>query len=650
MAEQSANAREDQLSWIIGGAQGSGVDTSATTFGRACAHAGLEVLGKREFYSNIKGRHSYYHVMVSPNRILSHEEHADIVVGLDAESTLRHARELLPGGALVYNPAHAAVDPHDVPTLEHRVADEIAAYCKASGEPTTLGGLVNSEEKRGVHPVPIPYSEILGAIAPKVGATYAMQIERVQNTVAVGVSLGLVGLPVEILLAGLKDVFGKRPKLFEMNELGAHAGLEAARPFAAAFANKLVPQKAPGPRLFLTGNQAVALGKIAGGCRFQTYYPITPASDESEFLEAREALPLKDGTRAPMVVVQTEDEIAAITMATGAALTGTRAATSTSGPGFSLMMEGLGWAGINEVPIVVTLYMRSGPSTGMPTRSEQGDLAFALNAGHGNFPRLIVASGDLEELIHDAAWVHNLADRYQTPVIHLVDKALAVSSGTIPAPDLDAITLDRGAFITHNDPETAAYPFPRFKITESGVSPRPVFGLEGHIFYVTGDESDEIGHITEDPVIRDAMMAKRLRKLDTAAREIEATEKWNFFGRKDPDLLLVSWGSPKGAILQALHTLESRGRSVAFLQLRLLQPLPADEVSAAIGRAKRFAVVEANESGQLADIIAMRTGLLAHHRFCKTNGRPVVPAEVVSLAEKIFEGKAAPREVMTLGN
>jgi 2-oxoglutarate ferredoxin oxidoreductase subunit alpha len=650
MTSKETPPQVPRLSWIVGGAQGSGVDTAATTFGRACAHAGLEVLGKREFYSNIKGRHSYYHVMVSPHKILSHEEYAHILVGLDAESSLRHAREVLPGGALVYNPAHAAVDPHDVPTLEHRIADEIAEHCKANGEPTTLGGLVNAEAKRGVRPVPIPFTELLTKIAPKVGATYGAQIERVANTMAVGVSLALVGLQEEILILGLKDVFGKRQKLYDMNALGAKEGFLAALPFAPTFPLKLTPQKPAGGRLFLTGNQAVALGKLAAGCRFQTYYPITPASDESEFLEAREALTLKDGSAAPMVVVQTEDEIAALTMATGASLTGARAATSTSGPGFSLMVESLGWAGINEVPVVVSLYQRSGPSTGMPTRSEQGDLMFALHAGHGDFPRFIVASGDLEELIHDAAWVHDLADLYQTPVIHLIDKALAVSSGTIPAPDLDAITIHRGAFITENDPKSAAYPFPRFKITKSGVSPRPVFGLEDHIFYVTGDESDEIGHITEDPVTRDLMVAKRRRKHETALREIPEARMWSYFGQKAPDLLLVSWGSPKGAILEAMHELEAKGRSVGFLQMRLLEPFPSPAVKEILGRAKKFAVAECNEVGQLANIIAMRTGLLAHHRLCKTNGRPIVPAEVVALSLKILAGTAQPRELMTLGS
>src|SRR6267378_4366569 len=174
MTKHPVTPRVNDLSWIVGGAQGSGIDTSATTFSRACAHAGLEVLGKREFYSNIKGRHSYYHVMVSDRRLLSHRESADIVVGLDAESTLRHATEVAPGGAVIYNAAHAQVDPHDVPTLEHRVADEIAKSCEEGGQPATLAGLIEVVKGRGVTPVPIAFTELLDQIAPKVGATYAM--------------------------------------------------------------------------------------------------------------------------------------------------------------------------------------------------------------------------------------------------------------------------------------------------------------------------------------------------------------------------------------------------------------------------------------------------------------------------------------------
>jgi 2-oxoglutarate ferredoxin oxidoreductase subunit alpha len=625
-----------------------GIDATATIFSRACASAGLEVLGKREFYSNIKGRHSYYHVMVSDRHLLSHREHADIVIAIDAETAIRHAEEVVKGGALIYNAENEKTVIEEVPTIEHNIAHDLAHRCTSHGKEPTLGGLVAVEKARGIKLVGLSYEKILGEIAPKVGAAYAQQITRVSNTITAGASFALLGVSQEIALEGLKAVFGGRQKIFEMNEFGLRAGFEAVKAMAPDFEFKLEPRPKQGERLFLTGNQAVALGKLAGGCRFQTYYPITPASDESEFLETVQSLPLKGGGKAPMVVVQTEDEIAAITMATGAALTGARASTSTSGPGFSLMMEGLGWASINEVPIVITLYMRSGPSTGMPTRSEQGDLLFALHAGHGDSPRIILASGDLNELVMDAAWVHSLADRYQMPIIHLVDKALAVSTGTVPVPDFTHVKVDYGAFIreeTANGPST----FPRFKVTESGVSPRPPFGLSGHIYFCTGDEHDEYGHITEDPATRDTMMAKRRRKMDLAQKEIPERLKTHYHGAEKPDLLLVSWGSPKGAILEAMDELKGGKHSIGFLQVRLLEPFPFGAVERAIASAKTWACLEANENGQLADIIAMRTGRLAPHRLCKTNGRPVVPAEVVDHANKILSGHGRPREVLVLG-
>ncbi len=641
--------KTNDLSWIVGGAQGSGIDTSATIFSRACAHAGLEVLGKREFYSNIKGRHSYYHVMVSDRRVLSHREEADLVVCIDAETAMRHAQGVERGGTLVYNLDDAEKAIRDVPTIEHSVQEALVARCEEAGQPATLAGVVEAAKASGVRPLGLPYGKILETIAPKVGASYAMQIQRVANTVVVGASCGLLGLPEEHALRGLKDIFGKRPKILEMNELGMAAGYEAARGHRDAFPAALEPREAGGDRMFITGNQAVALGKVAGGCRLQTYYPITPASDESEYLEGLREVPLKGGGSQPLVVIQCEDEISSITMATGAALTGVRTATSTSGPGFSLMMEGLGWAAINEVPVVVTLYMRSGPSTGMPTRSEQGDLTFALHAGHGDFPRILLASGDFEELIEDAAWAQTMAEVYQTPVIHLVDKALAVSTGTIPLPDLSAIAVHRGELVTAPAEPVPGQTFARFKITESGVSPRAPWGLKGHIYYSTGDEHDEYGHITEDPTTRDRMMAKRRRKLDLAAREIPEARKTSYTGPDAPDLLLIGWGSSKGAVLHALGTLKEAGKSVGFLQVRLLHPFPSEAVSRTIGRAKAWAVLEANEDGQLADIIAMRTGRLAPHRLCKTNGRPIVPAEVVDHSLAILGGKGKPREVLTLG-
>ena len=283
------------------------------------------------------------------------------------------------------------------------------------------------------------------------------------NVMAVAASFALVSYDENLVKEALKKQFRSKPKVVEMNIAAVAAAYEYMnQKFSGSFAYKLEPVKNSEVRLFVRGNSTVAIAKELAGCRLQTYYPITPASDESEFLEAHAEIPL-DGPAAhenPQVaevaalknkgsiaVVQTEDEIAAITMAIGGGLAGVRSSTSTSGPGFSLMAEGLGFAGMNEVPVVLTLYSRGGPSTGLPTRHEQGDLRFALHAGHGEFPRLVLASGDLEESFYDTVRAFNYSERYQTPVIHMVDKALANSDATMPKFDVTRVKIERGLLV-----------------------------------------------------------------------------------------------------------------------------------------------------------------------------------------------------------
>ena len=253
-----------------------------------------------------------------------------------------------------------------------------------------------------------------------------------------------------------------------------------------------------------------------------------------------------EGSNEPggILVVQTEDEIAAITMATGAALTGARSATSTSGPGFSLMVEGLGWAGINEVPIVINFYQRGGPSTGLPTRHGQDDLRFAIHASHGEFPRIILCSGDIEECFYDAARAFNYAERYQTPVIHLIDKALANSNKSYKMFNPGLVKIERGELL--NEGDVAGKSYKRFEFTETGISPRLPLGTAGAVFWNTGDEHNELGHVTEEPDMRTRMLEKRMKKLETADKEIPIDERVNFFGNKDAPVTIVSWGLAKG--------------------------------------------------------------------------------------------------------
>ncbi len=654
--------RVNDLSWMIGGPQGSGVDSSANTFARACAHAGLNVFGKREYYSNIKGEHSYFTVRASSGTVRSHTDAVHVLATFDAETAFRHVREVVDDGAIIYDPALGKTKVSDIPTIEQRLKGELKTYLISRGVGETLDDMLATAKQRGVTLIPVPYNDLLEQIADEFHVDALSKIARMINMLAVGASFGAVGLDFEYTVQALNDVFRAKKATVDMNAAGARKAYEVGKALAPELGYRLEKLPRKEPRLFLSGSQAGALGKIYGGLRVQTYYPITPASDESEYLESNEVLDL-DGRGIPeledpsfvkekaasVLVVQTEDEIAAITMAIGAALTGARAATATSGPGFCLMMEGIGYSSINEIPVVITLYQRAGPSTGMPTRHEQGDLRFALHAGHGDSPRILLASGDFEEMIRDGLLAFNYAERYQMPVIHMVDKALANNSGTIVPPDLSDLRIDRGRIVPDANGYGPEHPYHRFELGDNPVSPRAVIGQHGTLFWNTGDEHDETGHITEDPVLRDLMMEKREAKLQLAGKEIPDSVKFHYFGPKDAQTVIVSWGSTKGPVLDALDRLAAEKESVGFLQLRLLNPFPSEAVLTYLAKAKHRIDIEMNFSAQLAGLIRERTGVDMTHLILKYNGRPMSNDEVHDTVKAIIHGKVPQRTVLTRG-
>ena len=501
----------------------------------------------------------------------------------------------------------------------------------------------------------VPYGSLIQDVARRLKTAELVRLNRIINVLAASVSLALLKLDRYYIGESVRQAFSasRKQKLIDMNMAGVERAYEFAdEQFKEGLSVRLSPIQ-NGPRMFLVGNQAVALGKIVGGCRLQTYYPITPASDESEFLEAHENFTLLDGSskdgKGSVVVVQTEDEIAAITMAVGGALAGTRSATSTSGPGFSLMTEGMGWAGMNEVPVVITLYSRGGPSTGMPTRTEQGDLKFVLNASHGEFPRIVVCSGDMEECFYDAFRAMNYAERYQLPVIQIVDKGLANSNMTILPPDPSLIDIERGKLITTDRDGSAANggDYRRFAFSEDGISTRAVLGLKGYRFWNTGDEHDELGHINENPENRVKMMTKRMTKLETADREIREAEKVSFYAAKGrPDVTLVSWGSSKGAILEGMELLEKKGIHAEFLQIRLASPFPTQVVRERLSQAKLVVDVEQNYSAQMAAVIAEKTQIHIRNRMVKFNGRPISQNEIYDSVRQIIANPEANERVV----
>jgi 2-oxoglutarate ferredoxin oxidoreductase subunit alpha len=344
--------------------------------------------------------------------------------------------------------------------------------------------------------------------------------------------------------------------------------------------------------------------------------------------------------------VQTEDELVAVTMAAGAALTGARSATATSGPGFSLMAEGLGWAGMNEVPLVVSLYQRGSPSTGMPTRTEQGDLQFAMHAGHGEFPRIILASGDLQEAFDDAAQAFDYVERYQMVVIHLLDKALASTTRTVPPFDIEAIRIERGEPHARTNDQPFNRSYARFAPTVSGVTPRALLGQPGGMQWLTGGEHTEYGHVTEDPIIRERMMEKRAQKLTQAAQEVPAEAKRQVDGAPYTNLTIISWGSNKGAMLEALRHLALGGIAARLVQVRMLWPFPTDEILPWLETAKPLVVVELNYSGQLAHLLREQAGRASDYLVVKYNGRPMTGQEWYRTFTKIHVGGSAPRVVL----
>ncbi|TLZ64035.1 MAG: 2-oxoacid:acceptor oxidoreductase subunit alpha [Methanobacteriota archaeon] len=655
------NLKVNELAWIVGGAQGSGVDSSATVFARAAAYGGLHVYGNREYYSNIMGEHSYFQVRVCGRPIRSHVDTLNLLATFDAETVFRHTRNVVDDGAVVYDPGLAGVKLDDVPTIEARLRTDLQTYLVARGLGFTVQDLLKSAADRGVTLVPVPYTQLLNQVADENHVDQLSKISRMVNMFAVAASFGILEYDYEMMARALRDVFRAKAEVAEMNVRGARKAYDLVHGKYTAYPYRLESLGFEGEkRALMTGAQAIGLGKVLGGMRVQTYYPITPASDESEYIEANQIVRTRTPSLDPaeaesdvaqeagsVLVMQTEDEIAAVTMAIGAALTGARSATCTSGPGFCLMMEGIGWAGINEVPLVITLYQRCGPSTGMPTRHEQGDLRFALHAGHGDSPRIILASGDFEEAFHDGAKVFNWADRYQTTVIHLVDKALANSNGTMPIFDPDQVRIDRGELITNG--WGGRDPYKRFAFTESGVSPRAVVGHPGTMFWNTGDEHDEMGHITEDPVLRNLMMEKRERKLDLAAREIAESDKVNFFGDRTAETVVVSWGSTKGAILDAMDVLAKEKVNLGFLQIRLVNPFPVAQVMQALARAKSIVDIEMNFGAHMGGLIREKTGIEPTHHILKYNGRPMSSTELAAALRAIAKGKAPKKQVLTHG-
>src|SRR5256886_814535 len=603
----------NSFTWMIGGPQGSGINSVAESFAKACIRGGLHVFANIEYHSNIKGEHSYYRLRVDSRELESQVDWVNLRVALDKEP--------------VFGDLNKGLPTHRGPRDEVSTGGGIVYDSSLKLQPEAFG-------RDDIKLFPVPYMDLLIDALKEFGKDKELSKYQVMvNTIALGASIGLVDYDFDLATEAIKEGFtGRKAALGDLNISAARHGYDYAKKMFGqnTFPIRLRKQPLGAKRMMIRGVQSIAIGKLKAGCGFQTYYPITPATDESEYLESHQP-------DYNMIVVQAEDEISAINMATGAAHAGLRSSTSTSGPGFSLMAEGLGWAGITEAPgPVIILWQRAGPATGLPTRTEQADLRFALHAAHGEFPRIIIAPGDVVETYYDTFDAFNYAERYQVPVILLTDKFLASTYQDIPPFNGDNLKVDRGDIVRESDLATGA-DYRRYRWTELGISPRAIPGQKGGIFWTTGDEHDEYGHITEAPDIRIKMMRKRMRKVELAGQVIPDSKKATVHGPKLAPMTLVGWGSSKGAILDGMEHLQSDAIETNFLHVRFVNPCPANVVQLALRPARRKIAIENNYSAQMAGLIREKTGIAMDNTIVKFDGRPFSQNEVYEGVKDIIK-------------
>ena len=570
------------LSWKLGGEAGFGIMSAGLMFAKACSRGGLNVFVINEYPSLIRGGHNVSHIWVKEKEITSQYYPVDLLVALNEETVELHKHEINTRGGILYD-----------------------------GDKITISTETLGRDDVNLYPVP------LEKIAIETGERVIMR-----NTVALGASIALADYDLEMLNGVIRDTFAhKGDKVVNPNLTTAKGGYDYIKENYAtdSFRCKLSKVEGREPKPLISGSEAIALGAIQAGCKFYSAYPMTPASPILHFMATHER-------RFGMIVKHTEDELAAILMAIGAAYSGVRAMTATSGGGFCLMTESLGLAGQGEIPLVIVVAQRPGPATGLATWTAQGDLRFVIHAAQGEFPRLVAAPGDMEECFYTTIDAHNFAERYQVPVIILEDKYLSESSKTVEKFDVSNVKLDRGCLARPEDLEAEEITFKRYEFTESGISPRALPGQKGGIHNVGGEEHDIYGFMSEDAENRQKMMEKRKRKIELAAKELP---KPKIYGDETSDLLVIGWGSTKLPMLEAIRVLEEDALKVKYLHLNWIIPFPTEEVSKAMDSSAKRIVVEGNINAQLGSLIRENTLKAVDHKILKYDGRPFYPEDVV---------------------
>jgi len=573
----------NDLEIMFGGQAGDGSLTTGDLIAGVFKRMGLDVYTYKDFPSRIRGGHTNYVIRAGERPNYGMADLVDGLVAFDLEAVEAHIEEIRPGGFVIFD------NSSDV--------------------------LTEAVKRTDITWYEVPLAKI---------AKDDLGLELVRNTISLGVLGALVGMDPAIMRHDVAGVYKRKgEKVVDINIRAIEAGENYVKEhFAAIPSGYGLKAKPDGDRLIMMGNDAIGYGALVGGCRFMAGYPITPATDVLEWMA-------KYVPRFGGIAVQAEDELAAINMVIGAAFTGARAMTATSGPGQALMTEAIGLAAVLEIPIVVIECARAGPSTGMPTKTEQSNLNHLIFSGHGESPRIVLAPGTVEDSFYLTVDAFNLAEKYQCPVFVLSEQALCQSKATLPSLDLSSIEIDRGKLVL--DPVVFGE-YKRFAFTDDGVSPRVIPGVEGGMHLAAGSEHNDAGVITENAKNRTRMMDKRFRKLDTAKVDLPAPL---LHGDPKAEIGILGYGSNRGPIVEAQERMVKNGIATRFLELRTLWPFPEDEVRDFIADAKHVFVVENNFSGQLERLIRYVVGPLDRmHRVLKYNGRPFRPIEVIEAIEK----------------
>lgn len=561
----------------IGGEAGFGIKSAGLFISRVATRSGYWIYNYTEYPSLVRGGHNVMQTTIAEEEILAPTKLTNLLISLDQITIDLHQHEIVDGGGILFD------------------SDK---------------NLDTSKVKTSVNIFKIP----LVKLAQKVGGLPLMS-----NTVALGASLALLGGNLKHLFDMIEEEFGKKkPEMVKVNQDAAKSGYDyITENYKDKIVGVLKQKEKVEKKMIVTANETIAMGAIAAGMQFYCSYPMTPATNILHTLA-----PMQE--KFGFLFKQPEDEIAAINMIIGAANAGARAMTGTSGGGFCLMTEGYGLAGITETPIVIIDAMRGGPATGIPTWSEQSDLRMVLSAHQGDFPRIVLAAGDAQEAFHLTMKAFNLAEKYQTPVVILVDKLNGENDQSYIPFKYDEYQIDRGKYSTEKNEN-----YLRYKLSEDGISARSPMGV-GNFFIANSDEHDEQGLSNEEIENRNLQMKKRMKKLDVCS-ECDMIDPV-LYGPDEADVTLISWGSNKGAILEALKVLPN----VNYFHIQMINPFPTKQVAERLRKSKYLINVEQNFTAHMGALIREKTGIEILDNLLKYDGRQIYPEEVVEKVKKVL--------------